>query len=112
IPAEKLTVVYNGINPAEFAPCTRDQEFEASGKLAGKQVIGFIGSYYRYEGLTLLVSAFERLLKIRTNLVLLLVGGGEMESELKSQIDRLEIRDHVIMAGRIPHDRIPGVYAL
>jgi len=44
--------------------------------------------------------------------MLLLVGGGEMENKLNAQIRRLNIEDRVIMPGRIPHDRIPGVYAL
>jgi PEP-CTERM/exosortase A-associated glycosyltransferase len=112
IPAEKLTVVYNGIDPDDFLPCERDEEYEASWKLAGKFVIGFIGSFYRYEGLDLLVTAFERLIKHLKNSVLLLVGGGEVESELKSQIEQLKIQESVIMPGRIPHHRIPGVYAL
>ncbi|MDL2124140.1 MAG: glycosyltransferase family 4 protein [Deltaproteobacteria bacterium] len=35
-----------------------------------------------------------------------------MENELNTQIRRLNIEDRVIMPGRIPHERIPGVYAL
>jgi glycosyltransferase involved in cell wall biosynthesis len=35
-----------------------------------------------------------------------------MENELKAQIKNPHLEDKVIMPGRIPHDRIPGVYAL
>ena len=35
-----------------------------------------------------------------------------MEKELKAQVKRLRLQDKVIMPGRIPHDRIPGVYAM
>ncbi len=35
-----------------------------------------------------------------------------MEKELKAQIKNLHLEDKVIMPGRIPHHRIPGVYAL
>ena len=120
IPAEKLTAVYNGINPNDFNPCEPDAEYQKAWKLEGKKVIGFIGSFYRYEGLDLLVEAFARLASSPPSLpasqhpsiVLLLVGGGEMTRELKAQIKRLHLEDKVVMPGRIPHDRIPGVYAM
>ena len=35
-----------------------------------------------------------------------------MEKELKAQIKRLSLEKKVVMPGRIPHNRIPGVYAL
>ncbi len=43
---------------------------------------------------------------------LLLVGGGEMETELKDLITHLGIQNRVVMPGRIPHERIAGVYAM
>lgn len=112
IPFEKLTVVLNGINANDFEVCEPDAEYMKIWKLDGKRVIGFIGSFYRYEGLDLLIDAIAHLVKSRPNIVLLLVGGGEMEEELKRQITWLHLEEKVIMPGRIPHDRIPGVYAL
>jgi glycosyltransferase involved in cell wall biosynthesis len=35
-----------------------------------------------------------------------------MEAELKKQIERLHLKDKVIMPGRIAHDHIPAIYAL
>ena len=112
IPAEKLTVVYNGINPSDFTPCEPDIEYQKAWNLEGKIVIGFIGSFYRYEGLDLLVRAFSHLASQHPSIVLLLVGGGEMENELRAQIKELHLGEKVLMPGRIPHERIPGVYAL
>lgn len=112
IPSEKLTVVYNGIDADAFRVCEPDGEYQNAWELNGKKVIGFIGSFYRYEGLDLLVKAFARLAVGRPDVRLLLVGGGEMGAELKAQITQLNIREKVVMPGRIPHDRIPGVYSL
>jgi PEP-CTERM/exosortase A-associated glycosyltransferase len=112
IPEEKLTVVANGINPADFQPCGTDQELADRWGISGKKVLGFIGSFYRYEGLDLLVSAFEKLSEKMDGLVLLLVGGGEMEDELRRQIERLRLSDRVILTGRIPHEKIPKVYSM
>lgn len=110
IPADKLTVVYNGIDPKGFTVQPIDEEYQQSWNLVGKKVIAFIGSFYRYEGIDLLIDAMSHL--ARKNIVLLLVGGGEMEAELKEQITRLGLQEQVVMPGRIPHDRIPGVYQL
>ena len=112
IPAAKITPVYNGINPDDFAPRPPDEEYQRDWNLAGKTIIGFIGSFYRYEGLDLLVQAFARVAKGRDDLVLLLVGGGEMEGELRALVRELGLEDKVRMPGRVPHSRVAGTYAL
>jgi PEP-CTERM/exosortase A-associated glycosyltransferase len=112
IPNFKMTVVYNGINPNDFACNKQDAELARAWKINGRKVIAFIGSFYRYEGLDLLVEAFSIVVERRPSVVLLLVGGGEMEEELAAQVKRLNLKKKVIMVGRVPHERIPGVYAL
>lgn len=112
IASAKLTVVSNGVNLDEFNVCAPDPEYREKWKLKDKKVIGFIGSFFRYEGLDLLVEAVAHLAKTRSDIVLLLVGGGRVEAELKAQIQRLHLTETVILPGRVPHDRVPGVYAL
>ncbi|MFP3982493.1 MAG: TIGR04063 family PEP-CTERM/XrtA system glycosyltransferase [Desulfurivibrionaceae bacterium] len=125
----KITPVFNGINPEDFKPTPPDREFQEQHNLQGKKVIGFIGSFYRYEGLDLLIRAFARLAPDHPDLVLLLVGGGEMEPELKQLIYELEksygvssglssdkvsqpLKGRIIMPGRLPHEKVPGIYSL
>jgi len=112
IPAEKITPVFNGVNPDDFKTVPPDQEFQEKWNLKDKTVIGFIGSFYRYEGLDLLVKAFAKIAAERENAVLLFVGGGEMTQELKTLADSLDVGDRLYMPGRIPHERVPGVYAM
>jgi PEP-CTERM/exosortase A-associated glycosyltransferase len=112
IPKEKITPVFNGINPEELMPTAPDQEFLKDWKLEGKKVIGFVGSFYRYEGLDLLIKAFAPIAAKIPETMLLLVGGGEMKPELLSAIKNYGLENRVVMPGRIPHERIAGVYAL
>jgi len=112
IPRDKMTPVFNGINPEELMLTVPDPEFLKAWKLEGKKVIGFIGSFYRYEGLDLLVQAFAALTAKEPDIVLVLVGGGEMKPELISAVQTLGLENRVVMPGRIPHERIAGVYAL
>lgn len=112
IPAGKISPVFNGVNPSEFRSVPPDQKFLTAWDLKGKKVIGFVGSFYKYEGLNLLVDAFAQISASHENARLLLVGGGEMADKLTVQIKKLGIKNKVVMPGRIPHERIAGVYAL
>lgn len=112
IPARKITPVFNGVNPDDFKPCAVDADYQQQWGLLGKKVIGFIGSFYRYEGLDLLVRAFARIAVQQPDTLLLLVGGGEMEAELKELIATLGLTERVVLPGRIPHERVQGVYAM
>lgn len=108
----KITPVFNGVNPETLQPAAPDSEFLKEWNLENKIVIGFIGSFYRYEGLDLLVKAFSQIAARQKDAVLLLVGGGEMQQELISTAKQFGVMDKVIMPGRIPHERISGVYSL
>jgi len=112
VPGEKLTVVPNGVDPTIFYPRKPLPSLCQQWNLMGKKVIGFLGSFFRYEGLNLLVKALGRLVEKRQDIVLLLVGAGEVEAELKSQVQHLKLENHVIMPGRVRPDQIPDVYAL
>jgi PEP-CTERM/exosortase A-associated glycosyltransferase len=112
IPARKLTTVPNAVDPRSFRASGADVEYSDSWHLRGKQVIAFLGSFYSYEGLDLLVRTFARLLKKRGDVVLLLAGGGQTASDLEAQADALGISASIVMPGRISHDRMPAVYAL
>ncbi len=112
VPDHKLTVVPNGVDVNSFKLGAEDADAKKAWNLGGKTVIAFIGSFYRYEGIELLVSAVARLRQKRKNIALLLIGGGEVEQELKIQIKELGLEDIVLTPGRIPHERIPGIYAL
>ncbi|KIH75380.1 PEP-CTERM/exosortase A-associated glycosyltransferase, Daro_2409 family [Geoalkalibacter ferrihydriticus] len=112
IAEDKITPVFNGVNPDDFKPTPPDAEYFEKWRLKGKKVIGFIGSFYRYEGLDLLVRAFAEACREDKNTVLLLVGGGETEPELWQLVGELGLADRVVMPGRIPHERVPGVYSM
>jgi PEP-CTERM/exosortase A-associated glycosyltransferase len=110
--SSKMTPAFNGISPDNLKPCKPDKELVEKWNLSGKKVIGFIGSFYRYEGLDLLIEAFSKIAGTNPDLVLLLVGGGEVEQQLKDQVSMLNLDKRVLFPGRVPHDRVRGVYAM
>jgi PEP-CTERM/exosortase A-associated glycosyltransferase len=113
IPAEKVTIIPNAVDVAAFSPVRRiDAALQQRLGLGGMLVLGFIGSFYRYEGLELLVAALPELRASHPDLRLLLVGGGLEEAALRAQVARLGLEDAVIMPGRVPHAEVSAYYDL
>lgn len=113
IAAERITVIPNGVDVAQFPfGGGSEPELRASLGLEGRTVLGFLGSYYEYEGLDLLLAALPLIRKEQPDTVVLLVGGGQAEAALKQQAKNLDIGDAVRFVGRVPHAEIPRYYAL
>ncbi|MFN4291467.1 MAG: TIGR04063 family PEP-CTERM/XrtA system glycosyltransferase [Permianibacter sp.] len=113
IPAEKITVIPNAVDIDKFQWIDqRDHELEAQLGLQGKTVLGFLGSFYAYEGLDLLLNATARLAARQPDLRVLLVGGGPQEAALKAQVQALGLQDRVIFTGRVPHAQVNRYYSL
>ena len=113
IPSEKVTVIPNAVDIAKF-PIGKpaDETLKAQLGLQGTRVLGFLGSFYAYEGLDLLLGALPAILQSAPDIRVLLVGGGPQETNLKTQAQGLGIADKVIFSGRIPHEQINRYYDL
>ncbi|MCT6699028.1 TIGR04063 family PEP-CTERM/XrtA system glycosyltransferase [Rheinheimera sp. 4Y26] len=113
IAADKITPIPNAVNVEQFQLINqKDQQLAEKLGLQGKKVLGFLGSFYAYEGLDLLVAAMPAILKQVPDAVLLLVGGGPQQQALEQQIRELGLEQHVIMPGRVPHSVVNSYYSL
>lgn len=113
ISADKITVIPNAVDAHTFKPgAVENTALKARLGLQGCSVVGFIGSFYAYEGLDVLLRALPSMLHVLPNLRLLLVGGGPQELELQALCLHLGIEAKVIFAGRVPHDQVASYYDL
>lgn len=113
IPAEKITVIPNAVDIEKFDVI--EQKHSSLLQRFGLQdctVLGFLGSFYAYEGLDLLLEAMAKLKASQPNLRLLLVGGGPQEQALKAQAKQLGLEQQVIFVGRVPHAEVGDYYSL
>lgn len=114
IPAERVTVIPNAVDMEHFVqrrapnPALQAQ----LGLHYGQPVVGFIGSFYAYEGLSLLLDALPGLRQAIPNLRVLLVGGGPQAAALQAQAQALGLADSVIFTGRVPHAQVQDYYDL
>ena len=107
IPEAKVTVVPNAVDLAAFEfDADADLALKEELGLANKIVVGFIGSFYGYEGLDLLLAALPTVLQQLPDVRVLLVGGGPQESALKALAQAPGLVGKVVFAGRVPHGAI------
>lgn len=111
IPAGKIGVVPNAVDAEAFVLGGRpDPDLRARLGLTGSRVLGFIGSFYAYEGLDQLLAALPRMLAAAPDIRILLVGGGPQEANLKAQARDLGVADKVVFTGRVPHAEVSRYY--
>lgn len=111
LPPEKVTVIPNAVDIHKFHfDGAADPALREELGLAGKAVLGFIGSFYAYEGIPLLLEAMPAILRARPEARLLLVGGGPQEACLRELAQTLGLGDAVIFSGRVAHDRVQKYY--
>ena len=113
IAADKIMVSPNGVDLDLFGdPPPRNAELARTLGIEGANVIGFIGSFYDYEGLDDLIAAMPALQAQRPNTHLLLVGGGPKEAQLRAQSLALPSAANIHFVGRVPHDQVDQYYSL
>ena len=113
IDPNRVTVIPNAVDVTTFrADQPKDLELAHRLGLSGAKVIGFVGSFYGYEGLAFLVRAMPDLLRRLPDLKLLLVGGGPEEARLHQLVADLSLSDRVIFTGRVANEQVQSYYKL
>jgi colanic acid biosynthesis glycosyl transferase WcaI len=110
IDAAKIAVVRNGVDLARYAPQPRDEALAAAHGLAGKFVIGYVGTHGLAHDLGNVLDAAERL-RDQTGLVFLLVGAGADRDRLIAEARQRRI-DNVVFLPMQPKDAMPGIWSL
>ena len=110
---EKIGLSPNGVDLALFGdPVARDDALAHELGIGAGPVVGFIGSFYDYEGLDDLVAALPALRQRHPHAQLLLVGGGPMEEALRAQAAASPAGDAIVFTGRVPHAEVERYYSL
>lgn len=114
IPGGKIGVMPNGVDLTLFGdPPPRDDALASDlGIEPGVPVIGYIGSFYDYEGVDDLIAAMPSLRAAHPDARLLLVGAGEMEAEWRAAATEIDCPEAVIFTGRVPHHKVERYYSL
>ena len=113
IAAQDVTVIPNAVDIEQFRiDAAAEPDLRRELGLEGSLVLGFIGSFYAYEGLAILLRALPHMLARDPRIRVVLVGGGRQEEELKRLANELCVAEHVIFTGRVPHAETRRYYNL
>jgi glycogen synthase len=111
--ADKIALSPNGVDLALFGEVPPpDPALAAELELGSGPVIGFIGSFYDYEGIDDLIAAMPGLIARQPEARLLLVGGGPCEAALRAQAAQSSVASAIRFVGRVPHAEVERYYAL
>jgi len=113
-PPGKIGISPNGVDMQLFGdPPPRNDALAVQLRIpAGAPVIGFIGSFYDYEGLDDLIAAMPQLIERHAEARLLLVGGGPMDEALRAHAARSPAAERIHFTGRVPHGEVERYYSL
>jgi PEP-CTERM/exosortase A-associated glycosyltransferase len=113
IPETGITVIPNAVNVDSFAyDAAPDASLRTKLGLDDAFVLGFVGSFYAYEGLDLLLRALPLVLRDVPRARVLLVGGGPEEEALKALATSLGVAGQVVFTGRVPHADVQRYYSI
>jgi teichuronic acid biosynthesis glycosyltransferase TuaC len=101
-----VDVIYNGVDLHRFAPAVDRVELRHRlGLPVSGTGICTVSRLAEAKGIPELVSAFRAVLKANSDVWLVIVGGGPLESRLRSWVGDLD--GHLVVTGPIEHAQVP-----
>ena len=107
VPPDRLRVVPNAADTDLFRPMPSDAARRTLGVPVGGPVVLFVGNLAGWQGVPFLLRAFAELVRTRPDAVLLIVGGGQADAELRALAADLGIHPHVRFVGPVVYEEVP-----
>ena len=112
IAKDRLFHIPNGVDAARFAPRPRDLVLARELRIENVPTLGYIGTFFRWEGVSWLVRAAAELHRRGVTFKLLLVGDGADAENVKRAIAETGASEYVCYLGRVPHENIERYYSV
>lgn len=107
IAADRIRVLPNAVDKRAFTSDVDGTAVRRRFHLDDRFVVGFVGTFKRWHGADLLLTAFQALHANDPWTQLLLVGDGPLRASLEAQVRELELAGAVTFAGEILHEEVP-----
>lgn len=107
IPAEKISIVENGVETDFFTPAGASGELRARLNLGGKFVVGYIGTMGDAHALDTVVAAAAKLKSTQPDVVFLFVGEGARKQQIVDLATRQGL-DNMLFLPQQPRAEIPA----
>ncbi len=107
VPAEKIRVIPSGTDPDHFGTAASEEAKNQIGMDSEQPVVGFVGFFYRHQGVHTLIEAASRILEEAPTTRFLLVGDGVMRAQWEALARRLDVEKAIEFTGQIPYQQMP-----
>jgi PEP-CTERM/exosortase A-associated glycosyltransferase len=113
VPAIRLHVVPNGVDAARFRPRPPDAITRTRLGLHNRTIVGYIGTFFGFEGVMDLVEALARLIKQgHDDLAGLIVGTGVTYETCRNIAARHGLSDRIVHPGHVPAEEVERLYSV
>jgi PEP-CTERM/exosortase A-associated glycosyltransferase len=112
IPGEKLFHVPNGVDVERFKPRARNEDLKKELGFKDGPVLVFVGSLYKYEGISWMIRAAAALRSKGLKFGILIIGRGEEQGAIRSAICDCAASDYVRCIEHVPYDEIASYYSI
>lgn len=106
-----VKVVPMGVDSSLFKSSTRNDNKENRSDIIKTNKIIYVGRLTEKKGVIYLIRAMCEIVEQRPNVELSIVGSGELENQLRDEVETLSLSQYVIFCGAVPNHDLPGLYA-
>jgi glycosyltransferase involved in cell wall biosynthesis len=110
VPRDRVVVIPSATDPAHFAPIEAGVARRRLGIEPERPVVGFVGLFYRHQGVPTLLHALAKLRPGMPRLLALIVGDGAMRRAWQDTARALHLDDGVRFTGQVPYADAPDYF--
>lgn len=107
VPAEKISINPNGVDPGRYAPLPTDQRRAVRKELGFEQshvVVGFTGTFGGWHGIDVLADSIPEICRQGPDIRFLLIGDGALKPMLDEKVAASGLTKRVICTGRVEQE--------
>lgn len=108
----RIITLPNAADPAVFKARKAPEELLQRLGIKGRRVVGFVGFFYPWHGLDLMIEAVPQVLARVPETVFLLIGDGPTKRELEKKVSEQGYGSSVRFLGRLRHEELPDYISL
>lgn len=106
-PEGKIKVIPSGTDPDHFTPASSEEAKAKLGLDREQPVVGFVGLFYRHQGVHILIEAAPRILEEAPTTRFLIVGDGVMRHAWEQLARQRGVATSMWFTGQLPYQQIP-----
>ncbi len=109
---DRLIVLPCAANTNSFGGQQNPTQTREKMGLKDEQIVVWVGGFYVWHDLSLLIDAFKIVVEEKPKTRLILVGDGETKSQIEEMVASYGLSDSVILIGAVSHDSIPALLSM